>query len=99
VKKIKMADTFDANISKKIFNCEEIRRRAHSAPLNPFRLDADGHKWIAHESRAWADEANILLKAVNELKRMGLVSHYVVIGKDNKGQPVGEWQWAYSSAP
>jgi hypothetical protein len=55
--------------------------------------------WIAHESRAWADEANILLKAVNELKRMGLVSHYVVIGKDNKGQPVGEWQWAYSSAP
>lgn len=33
--------------------CERLRKLAHDAPLNPYRLDADGHRWVEQQSYAW----------------------------------------------
>lgn len=38
--------------------CERLRKLAHDAPLNPYRLDANGHRWVEQYSNAWADRSN-----------------------------------------
>lgn len=48
------------------------RRAAHDAPLNPYRLDADGHRWASMDSNAWADRAREWHELANEVDRRGL---------------------------
>lgn len=43
--------------------CERLRTLAHEAPLNPYRLDHDGHRWIEQESSAWRTRGNDWLRA------------------------------------
>jgi len=43
--------------------CERLRKLAHEAPLNPYRLDADGHRWVEQYSNAWASRSNDWVKA------------------------------------
>jgi hypothetical protein len=55
------------------------RKAAHDAPLNPYRLDADGHRWVQHDSSAWADRSREWCELANEVDRRGLP------------QPVMDW--------
>lgn len=50
----------------------EARRAAHDAPLNPYRLDADGHRWVDPSSTAWADRSREWVALANEVDRRGL---------------------------
>ena len=50
----------------------EARHAAHEAPLNPYRLDHDGHRWVQHDSSAWSDRANEWMKLATEVDRRGL---------------------------
>ena len=43
--------------------CERLRKLAHDAPLNPYRLDADGHRWVDLQSMAWADRSREWMQA------------------------------------
>lgn len=43
--------------------CERLRKAAHDAPLNPYRLDADGHRWVEQVSYAYRDRANEWMQA------------------------------------
>ncbi len=43
--------------------CERLRKLAHEAPLNPYRLDANGHRWVEQYSNAWASRSNDWVKA------------------------------------
>lgn len=43
--------------------CEQLRSLAHQAPLNPYRLDADGHRWVDQQSSAWRNRSNDWLRA------------------------------------
>ena len=43
--------------------CERLRKLAHEAPLNPYRLDADGHRWVDQQSTAWRYRSNDWIKA------------------------------------
>jgi len=47
-------------------------RAAHDAPLNPYRLDADGHRWVEPRSTAWADRSREWCELSAEVKRRGL---------------------------
>lgn len=48
------------------------RRAAHDAPLNPYRLDADGHRWVELQSRAWATSSEAWVALADEVDRRGL---------------------------
>lgn len=48
------------------------RRRAHDAPLNPYRENADGHRWVELQSRAWAVAAEEWMALASEARRRGL---------------------------
>lgn len=48
------------------------RRAAHDAPLNPYRLDHDKHRWVEPQSTAWSDRANDWMKLADEVDRRGL---------------------------
>lgn len=48
------------------------RRAAHDAPMNPYRLDADGHRWVEMVSYAWADRSREWIALLNECDRRGL---------------------------
>lgn len=52
-----------AQLAQAEIECERLRKLAHDAPLNPYRLDADGHRWVAQESYAWRDRGNEWLQA------------------------------------
>jgi hypothetical protein len=43
--------------------CERLRTLAHEAPLNPYRLDADGHRWTEQQSTAWRGRSNDWMRA------------------------------------
>jgi hypothetical protein len=43
--------------------CERLRKLAHQAPLNPYRLDADGHRWVEQQSSAWRSRGNDWIQA------------------------------------
>lgn len=43
--------------------CERLRKLAQEAPLNPYRLDADGHRWVEQVSQAWSSRSNDWMKA------------------------------------
>jgi hypothetical protein len=43
--------------------CERLRKLAHEAPLNPYRLDANGHRWVDQQSTAWRSRGNDWIKA------------------------------------
>jgi hypothetical protein len=47
---------------------ERLRKLAHEAPMNPYRLDHDGHRWVEPISRAWADRAREYCEALAILK-------------------------------
>jgi hypothetical protein len=49
------------------------RRAAHGAPLNPYRLDANGHRWVEHRSRAWADRSREWCALADEVDRRELL--------------------------
>jgi hypothetical protein len=52
--------------------CDRLLELAHSAPLNPFRLDADKHRWVEIRSYAWRDTSRRWMEACNrrdELRR------------------------------
>ena len=48
------------------------RRAAHDAPLNPYREDADGHRWVHVQSHAWSSAANDWMTLAEEVNRRGL---------------------------
>jgi hypothetical protein len=50
----------------------EARRAAHDAPLNPYRLDADGHRWVEQRSTAYATASGDWMALANEVDRRGL---------------------------
>lgn len=37
-------------------------QQAHDAPMNPYRENHDGHRWVEIVSTAWADRANEALR-------------------------------------
>lgn len=49
----------------------EARGQAHRAPLNPYRLDADGHRWVAQDSTGWATASDAFFALAAEVKRRG----------------------------
>lgn len=55
-----------------ILKTKAAREAAHNAPLNPYRLDADGHRWVEQYSNAWADRGNEFLKLAAECDKRGL---------------------------
>lgn len=50
--------------------CERLRKLAHDAPLNPYREDHDGHRWVALYSTAWADRTREWIAACRKLEAM-----------------------------
>lgn len=46
-----------------------LREMAHEAPLNPLRTDADGHRWVAMNSDAWARFSREYFAAVAALRK------------------------------
>jgi hypothetical protein len=50
----------------------EARRAAHDAPLNPYRLDADGHRWVEQQSTAYASASRDWMQLAAEVDRRGL---------------------------
>jgi len=48
------------------------RSAAHTALLNPYRLDHDGHRWVEPLSTAWADKSNEWMRLAAEVDRRGL---------------------------
>lgn len=55
------------------------RRAAHDAPLNPYHLDHDRHRWVEPQSRAWAASADDWMALANEVDKRGLQ------------QPIPDW--------
>lgn len=39
-------------------------------PLNPYRLDADGHRWVEQQSYAWRNAANAWVAACEKRDRL-----------------------------
>ncbi len=47
--------------------CDRLRKLAHDAPFNPYRLDHDGHVWIEIRSYAWATRGREWMEAKRRL--------------------------------
>ncbi|MEQ8450615.1 MAG: hypothetical protein RIB97_13100 [Nitratireductor sp.] len=43
--------------------CERLLKAAHEAPMNPLRTDANGHRWVALHSSAWARRSSEYMAA------------------------------------
>lgn len=43
--------------------CDRLHKLAQEAPLNPYRLDADGHRWVEQYSSAWATRSSDWINA------------------------------------
>lgn len=50
----------------------EARMAMHNTPMNPYRLDADGHRWVEPISKAWADTSREWMMLADEVDRRGL---------------------------
>jgi hypothetical protein len=50
--------------------CDRLLKLAHDAPLNPYRLDADGHRWVEQISQAWSNRSNDWIKACEHRDRL-----------------------------
>lgn len=50
--------------------CDRLRKLAHEAPLNPYREDHDGYRWVAQFSNAWADRSREWMAACAKLEAM-----------------------------
>lgn len=50
----------------------EARRKAHDAPMNPFRKNANGHKWVDQQSSAWSSRSREWEQLRSEVKARGL---------------------------
>jgi hypothetical protein len=48
------------------------RGEAHRVPMRPYRVDADGHKWVDTSSRAYAARADDFFTLMSECKKRGL---------------------------
>lgn len=59
-----------------ILKTKQAKKTAQEAPLNPYRLNADGHKWVEQYSNAWADRANEWMKLSDECDKRGLTVIY-----------------------
>lgn len=55
------------------------RRATHDVPLNPYRLDADGHRWVEMQSNAWASSSREWMQFADEVDQRGLP------------QPIPDW--------
>ncbi len=55
------------------------RRAAHDAPLNPYRLDANGHRWVEPVTTAFAMHGSRWADLAAEVDRRGLK------------QPIPDW--------
>lgn len=59
-----------------ILKTKQVKKAAQEACLNPYRLDANGHRWIEQYSNAWADRANEWMKLSDECAKRGLTVTY-----------------------
>lgn len=59
-----------------ILKTKEAKKLAHEAPLNPYRLDANGHRWVEQYSNAWADRAKEWAELSAECDKRGLKVDY-----------------------
>lgn len=66
------ADRYTMSDSELLAATAEARRAAHQAPLNPYRVDHDGHRWVEPISTAWSDRANEWMRLADECDRRGL---------------------------
>ena len=48
------------------------RGAAHNVPMRPYRVNADGHRWVDTTSRAYAARAEEFFELAGEVKRRGL---------------------------
>lgn len=48
------------------------RRAMHDVPMRPYRLDADGHRWVETTSSAHADRSREWMALADEVDRRGL---------------------------
>jgi hypothetical protein len=63
------------------------RRAAHDAPLNPYRLDADGHRWVEQQSTAYASAGRDWMALANEVDRRGLAQPKPTWDGDSRRAP------------
>ena len=50
----------------------KARGEAHRVPMRPYRVDADGHKWVETSSVAFSARADAFFALAAEVKRRGL---------------------------
>lgn len=50
----------------------QARRLMHDAPLNPYRKDADGHRWVQQDTQAWTVTSRQWMELATEVDRRGL---------------------------
>ena len=62
--------SFVEEISKQQLKCDELLKLAHEAPLNPYRLDANGHRWVEQYSTAWSNRSHDYLEACKILEKL-----------------------------
>jgi hypothetical protein len=65
----------------------DARRAAHDAPLNPYRLDANGHRWVEQQSTAYASAAREWMQLAAEVDRRGLVQPTPTWDGDSRRAP------------
>lgn len=67
--------------------CAALRKAAHEAPLNPYRVNADGHRWVEQVSYAYRDRANEWLQAclARDLIKAEMARGSALSGNDSKG--------------
>lgn len=59
-----------------IAKTKAAKKAAHDAPLNPYRLDADEHRWVEQYSNAWANRSSEWIKLSDECAKRGLKVDY-----------------------
>lgn len=71
-------------IERAEIECDRLRELAQMAPLNPYRLDADGHRWVEQQSYAWAARGNDWIAACNKRDALrAALSHLPKRGEQN----------------
>lgn len=59
-----------------ILKTKAAKKAAHDAPLNPYRLDANGHRWVEQYSKAWSDRSREWVELSDECDKRGLKVNY-----------------------
>lgn len=69
------------------------RRAAHEAPLNPYRQDANGRRWVEMRSYAFADRARDWMELAREVDGRGLRQPHIHLGNPEFDERPAFW-WA-----